>query len=95
MASDPSRRHVTNIQDYLASQRDMEAHNPIDVHVAMCIRTRRLLLRMSEETLAERLGINLQQLQAYAAGTQRVSAPHLVSIADILDVSLSYFFKDL
>jgi ribosome-binding protein aMBF1 (putative translation factor) len=94
MTNQPLRR-VTNIQDYLALRRDTEAQNPIDPHVAMCIRTRRLLLRMSEETLAERLRINLRQLQAYEAGTQRVSADHLVSIADILDVSISYFFKDL
>jgi len=89
------RLRVTNIQDYLAFQRDTEAQNPIDAHVAVCIRTRRLLLRMGEEMLALRLGVNLRQLQAYEAGTQRVSGAHLVSIADILDVSISYFFKDL
>lgn len=93
--SDQPLRRVTNIQEYLAFQRDTEATNSIDAHIAMCIRTRRLLLQMSAETLAKRLGINLQQLQAYEAGTQRVSAPHLLSIADVLDASISYFFKDL
>ena len=95
MTSDQPLRRVTNIQDYLAFQRETEPQSSIDVHVAMCVRTRRQLLQMSEETLAERLGINLQQLLAYEAGTQRVSASHLVRLTEILDVSVSYFFKDL
>jgi ribosome-binding protein aMBF1 (putative translation factor) len=95
MASDQPLRRIIDIQDYLALQRDTEPQNSIDAHLATCIRTRRLLLRMSEETLGDRLGINFHQLQAYEAGTQRVSASHLASLAEILDVPISYFFKDL
>lgn len=37
--------------------------NPIDIHVGKRIRLRRLALNLSQETLAELLGITFQQIQ--------------------------------
>ena len=48
--------------------------NPIDVHVGQRIRQRRTLLGMSQEKLAEAIGLTFQQVQKYEHGANRVSA---------------------
>jgi transcriptional regulator with XRE-family HTH domain len=69
--------------------------DPIDVQVGARIRSRRLLIGMNQETLANALGLTFQQVQKYESGANRVSASRLSEIADILGVSVSYFFSDL
>jgi transcriptional regulator with XRE-family HTH domain len=69
--------------------------NPIDVHVGKRIRTRRLLLGMNQTTLADALGLTFQQVQKYEHGGNRVSASRLAATAEVLGVSISYFFGDL
>jgi transcriptional regulator with XRE-family HTH domain len=66
--------------------------DPIDVHVGMRIRTRRLLVGMNQETLAQALGLTFQQVQKYEGGTNRVSASRLKHIAGILQVPVGYFY---
>jgi transcriptional regulator with XRE-family HTH domain len=68
--------------------------DPIDVHVGRKIKIRRLVLRMSQEKLAEGLGITFQQVQKYEKGTNRVGASRLQMIASILQVPVGYFFTD-
>jgi transcriptional regulator with XRE-family HTH domain len=69
--------------------------HPIDVHVGKRIRLRRLFLGMNQETLANRLGLSFQQIQKYEGGANRVSASRLSAMADILGVSISFFFADV
>jgi transcriptional regulator with XRE-family HTH domain len=69
--------------------------HPIDVHVGKRIRLRRLFLGMNQETLANGLGLSFQQIQKYENGANRVSASRLSAMADILGVSISFFFADV
>jgi transcriptional regulator with XRE-family HTH domain len=69
--------------------------DPVDVHVGARIRTRRMLIGMNQETLARALGLTFQQVQKYEGGANRVSASRLAQIAEVLGVSVSYFFTDL
>jgi transcriptional regulator with XRE-family HTH domain len=69
--------------------------DPVDVHVGMRIRTRRLLIGMNQETLANKLGLTFQQVQKYEGGANRVSASRLSQIAEILGVAVDYFFAEL
>jgi transcriptional regulator with XRE-family HTH domain len=69
--------------------------NPIDVHVGARIRLRRTLLGISQERLAEAIGLTFQQVQKYEKGANRVSSSRLYDLAQILDVPLSYFFEDM
>jgi transcriptional regulator with XRE-family HTH domain len=69
--------------------------DPVDVHVGAQIRTRRLLLGMNQETLANALGLTFQQVQKYEGGANRVSASRLAEVAQVLGVTVSYFFNDL
>lgn len=66
----------------------------VDLHVGNRLRSRRLVLGMSQEKLGERLGITFQQIQKYEKGTNRVSASKLLAAAGVLSVPISYFFED-
>ncbi len=67
--------------------------NAIDVHVGSRIRERRLELEISQETLADGLGLSFQQVQKYEKGTNRVGASRLQAISAILAVSIGFFFE--
>jgi transcriptional regulator with XRE-family HTH domain len=69
--------------------------NPIDIHVGARIRLRRTLLGISQMKLAEAIGLTFQQVQKYESGANRVSSSRLVDIANVLDVSISYFFEEM
>ncbi len=69
--------------------------HPVDVHVGKRIRHRRWLAGMTQQQLAENVGIKFQQIQKYETGANRVSASRLWDIADALDVSVSFFFEGL
>ena len=69
--------------------------NPIDVHVGSRVRMRRKLMGVSQEKLAEALGLTFQQVQKYERGVNRVSASKLFESANFLGVEVSYFFDGL
>ncbi|MBI6630102.1 helix-turn-helix domain-containing protein [Pontibaca salina] len=69
--------------------------HPVDVHVGKRIRHRRWLIGMTQQQLAEQVGIKFQQIQKYETGANRVSASRLWDIADTLDVPVSFFFDGL
>jgi transcriptional regulator with XRE-family HTH domain len=73
----------------------MKAPNPIDVHVGRRVRLRRKELGISQERLAEGLGLTFQQVQKYERGANRVSASKLYEMARVLRVSIGYFFEGL
>jgi transcriptional regulator with XRE-family HTH domain len=56
---------------------------------------RRKLLGVSQERLADQLGLTFQQVQKYERGANRVSASKLYEIARALQTSVSYFFDGL
>ena len=67
----------------------------VDVHVGKRIRHRRWLIGMTQQQLAEHVGIKFQQIQKYETGANRVSASRLWDIADALGVQVSFFFEGL
>ncbi|SDI92889.1 helix-turn-helix domain-containing protein [Lutimaribacter saemankumensis] len=69
--------------------------HPVDVHVGKRIRQRRWLVGMTQQQLAESVGIKFQQIQKYETGANRVSASRLWDIAEALDVDVSFFFEGL
>lgn len=67
--------------------------NLIDKHVGRQLRWRRKQLNLSQEALAERLGVTFQQVQKYERGANRVSAGRLYELARALDTTITYFFN--
>ena len=69
--------------------------NEIDHHVGKRIRRRRRLLGLTQQQLAEAVGIRFQQIQKYESGANRVSASRLFEIAEALDVPVQYFYEGI
>ena len=69
--------------------------NPVDVHVGGRVRLRRTLLGMSQERLAEAIGLTFQQVQKYERGTNRIGASRLFDLSLVLDVPVSFFFEEM
>ncbi len=68
---------------------------PVDVHVGARLRQRRTLLGMSQEKLGEAVALTFQQIQKYERGANRIGASRLYQLAQVLDVSVSYFFEEM
>jgi transcriptional regulator with XRE-family HTH domain len=68
--------------------------NPIDVHVGSRVRFRRMLLGMSQEKLGEKLGLTFQQVQKYEKGINRIGASRLFDLAQVLGVSVQFFYEE-
>lgn len=66
--------------------------NTIDRQVGERIRRRRILLGLTQDQLADALGISYQQIQKYETGANRISAGRLAQIAEVLDVQAGWFF---
>jgi transcriptional regulator with XRE-family HTH domain len=71
------------------------APNPIDRHVGLRIRMRRKELGISQERLAESIGLTFQQVQKYERAANRVSASKLWEMSRALNTSISYFYEGL
>jgi transcriptional regulator with XRE-family HTH domain len=69
------------------------ATNPIDKHVGSRVRMRRMMLGMSQTTLANGLGLTFQQVQKYEKGTNRMGAGRLQHVSHILQVPVPFFFE--
>jgi len=69
--------------------------HPVDVHVGKRVRHRRWMVGMTQQQLAEKVGIKFQQIQKYETGMNRISASRLWDIAETLDVPVGFFFEGL
>lgn len=78
-----------------APKRDPRSTSDIDQHVGTCIRTRRLEIGMSQEKLANTIGVTFQQIQKYEKGVNRVSASTLYRICQALDVQIAALMPNL
>ena len=66
--------------------------NPTDKYVGSRVRMRRLMLGMSQEALADQLGLTFQQVQKYEKGVNRISASRVQHMCHILQVPVPFFF---
>ena len=67
----------------------------IDDYVGGRIRERRIMLGLTQQQLAEMIGVTYQQAHKYERGINRVSAGRLYEIAQVLSVPVGYFFDGL
>ena len=69
--------------------------NPVDIHVGKRIRLRRTILHITQQQMAEMLGLTFQQVQKYEKGMNRVGASRLWDISRVLEVPMDFFFEDM
>ncbi len=67
----------------------------IDLHLGKRVRRRRRLLGLTQQQVAEGVGIRFQQIQKYECGANRISAARLWQLSQVLEVPISYFYDGL
>jgi transcriptional regulator with XRE-family HTH domain len=81
MTASPARQRVNQCQE-------------IDRRVGARIRARRILLGLTQQQLAELIGVTYQQAHKYERAINRISAGRLYEIARVLNLPVSHFFED-
>lgn len=69
--------------------------NHLDLYAGKRLRRRRRLLGLTQQQLAEILGIRFQQIQKYECGANRMTAGRLFELSVALNVPTDYFFEGL
>jgi len=69
--------------------------NETEKHVGSKIRDRRIMLGLTQQGLADAIGVTYQQAHKYEKGINRISASRLLLIAQTLGTSVDYFFEGL
>ena len=78
-----------------AETRPSPRANAADHHVGARIRERRIMLGLSQQQLAQMIGVTYQQAHKYERGLNRISAGRLYEISQVLGVPVSWFFDGL
>jgi transcriptional regulator with XRE-family HTH domain len=68
---------------------------PVDIHVAMRVRQRRIELGMSQPKLGAALGVTFQQVYKYEKAVTRISAARLYGLSKALGVPITFFFEGI
>ena len=66
-----------------------------DWHVCQRMRDRRAELGLTQQQMADLIGVTYRQAQKYEAGISRIPAGRLPAIASALGVGVGYFFEGL
>ena len=74
---------------------DTDRANPVDRHVGLRIRMRRKQMGLSQERLADAIGLTFQQVQKYERAANRVSASKLWEMSRALSTPISHFYEGL
>lgn len=76
-------------------RKDQRRSAEYDDAIGPRIRERRIMLGLTQQQLAEMIGVTYQQEHKYERGINRVSAGQLYVIARALNAPVSYFYDDL
>ena len=78
-----------------SGRRSSSRTQEIDRHVGGRVRERRIMLGLTQQQLADLIGVTYQQAHKYERAINRISAGRLFEIAYVLSVPVSYFFEGL
>ncbi|MBN2751109.1 MAG: helix-turn-helix transcriptional regulator [Rhodospirillaceae bacterium] len=77
------------------SENPVNRANATDKHVGTRIRERRIMLGLSQQQMANMIGVTYQQAHKYERGINRISAGRLYEISQVLGIPVSFFFEGL
>lgn len=69
--------------------------NEIDYYIGNRLKLRRIMVGLTQEKLAEALGITAQQVQKYENGINRMGGSRLLQASQILQIPVQFFFEGL
>ena len=67
----------------------------IDAFLGRRLRRRRRLMGLTQQQVADAVGIRFQQIQKYECGANRISAARLWALAQALEVPVGFFYEGL
>jgi len=67
----------------------------VDVHVGKRLRRLRRRKGLTQQQLAEPVGVKFQQIQKYECGANRLTASKFFALSTMLGVDVNYFFEGL
>jgi len=67
----------------------------IDRHIGARLRQRRIMNGLTQQQMADLIGVTYQQAHKYETGLNRIAAGRLYVIAQVLGVDMGYFFEGL
>ena len=67
----------------------------VDRHVGIRMRERRIMLGLTQQQMAELIGVTYQQAHKYEKGITRIAAGRLSGIAQALGVEIGYFYEGM
>ncbi len=77
------------VQEKLVNSEDLRT---LERNIGLKIKQRRLELGLTQQDLADKLGLSYQQVQKYETGLNRISAGRLSLVSKILLIRMDYFF---
>jgi len=73
----------------------MGVASELDGEIGQRLRRARLSKGLTQQGLAEKIGISFQQVQKYENGSNRISSSRLLGIVGSLGIPITYFFDEL
>ena len=67
----------------------------VDRYVGMRLRDRRIMLGLTQQQLADMIGVTYQQAHKYEKGINRIAGGRLYTIAQALGVEIGFFYEDM
>jgi transcriptional regulator with XRE-family HTH domain len=67
----------------------------VDRHVGDRMRQRRIMLGLTQQQLADLIGVTYQQAHKYERGINRIAGGRLYTIAQALGVEVAFFFEGI
>ena len=89
------RQTIEDGKPAVAADRVVNRATDTDRYVGIRIRERRVMLGLSQQQMAELIGVTYQQAHKYERGINRISAGRLFEISQVLGVPVDYFFDGL
>ena len=86
---------ISSLNDHAQPSGARARAEEIDRHVGSRIRARRVALGLSQQEMADLIGVTYQQAHKYERGINRLASGRLWLIADALGVDVSFFFDGL
>jgi transcriptional regulator with XRE-family HTH domain len=74
---------------------DERTASSVDKKIGARVRVRRVEIGVSQQRLAELIGVTFQQVQKYEGGTNRIAAGRLLDIGHALETPITTFFDGL
>lgn len=72
----------------------LRLRDPIDDAIAAKVTTQRKARRISQQALADKIGVSFQQVQKYESGENRIAASRLIRMARALNCKIVDFIPN-